>query len=396
MNILIIEAPSFGLEDAKESFVRLGCNVVSFEDENIHERRSRAFTERFENAIKDNNIDIVFSINYYPIVSMCCKELQDTGNEVRYISIVYDNPHIGLYHYSLVNSCNFVFIFDYSMYEELKSGGVDTVYYLPLPVNADRYDRILKKDTKYANEISFVGHFYNESHNLYDRLISALGKVENGEYVKGYLDGIVQMQSKVDGYYFAEEMLKDSVLKVMKEAFPYEPTKDSIATERYVYGSYFLGRKATEIARIRLLKALSEELPLSLYTPGIVRELPKAVNKGAVDWYSETPQVFYNSKININISLKSIKTGIPFRVLDVMAARGFVITNYQEDLFRHFEPDVDFVYYNDEKDLVNKASYYLEHEEERNAIALNGYKKVKEMCNYVNVLGEILKGVKEV
>lgn len=388
MNILIIEAPSFGLNDAKESFKNLGHTITEFNSTDIFERKSEKFTEEFNGAIEKNSIDIVFSINYYPIVSMCCKE-----NDIKYISIVYDNPHISLYHYSLINNCNYVFIFDYSMYQELQSGGIDTVYYLPLPVNVDRYDRILKRDKRFANDVSFVGHFYNESHNLYDRLMEALDKAENGKYIKGYLDGVVQAQSRVDGYYFAEEMLNDNVLKIMKEAYPYSPSKDSIATEKYVYGSYFLGRKSTELARIRLLKALSENVSVSLYTPNPVPELPKAENKGAVDWYNDTPQVFYNSKININISLKSIKTGIPFRVLDIMAAKGFVITNYQEDLFRHFQPDVDFVYYNDEKDLVEKAKYYLEHEDERSAIAMNGYNKVKEMCNYVNVIDEILKGV---
>ncbi len=394
MNILIIESPSFGLEDAKESFVRLGHNVISFENKDVFSRNSAEFNEQFKTAVSTNQIDIVFSINYYPIVSMCCKEILSEGNEIKYISIVYDNPHIGLYHYSLINECNFVFLFDYSMYEELQNGGISTVYYLPLPVNVDRYDKLVKKDAKYANDVAFVGHFYNESHNLYDRLMEALDKVKDGKYIKGYLDGVVETQSRVDGYFFVEEMLSDDVLKIMKEAYPYNPAKDSIATEKYVYGNYFLGRKATELARIRLLKALSEKVKVSLYTPNPVPELPKAVNKGAVEWYNDTPQVFYNSKININISLKSIKTGIPFRVLDIMAAGGFVMTNYQQDLFRHFEPDVDFVYYNDEKDLIEKTQYYLEHEEERKAIALNGYNKVKEMCNYVNVIEEILKGVK--
>ncbi len=392
MNVLIIETPSFGLEDAKESFMRLGHNVISFEHKDIFERKSDEFAARFQNAAKAG-IDIVFSINYYPIVSMCCKELQKTMAGLKYISIVYDSPHIGLYHYSLINSCNMVYIFDYSMYQELKSGGIDTVHYLPLPVNVDRYDKMVGKDEKYANEAAFVGHFYNESHNLYDRLIAGLDKVEGGSYVKGYLNGVVEAQSVIDGYFFAEEMLNDAVLKVMQQAYPYEMSKDSIASDRYVYGSYFIGRKATELARVRLLKALSEELPVSIYTPGTVKELPKAVNKGTVEWYNETPQVFYNSKVNINISLKSIKTGIPFRVLDIMASRGFVITNYQEDLLRHFEPDVDFVYYNDEKDLVDKTRYYLEHDNERNRIAMNGYNKVKEICNYVNVLDGILKAL---
>ena len=103
------------------------------------------------------------------------------------------------------------------------------------------------------------------------------------------------------------------------------------------------------------------------------------------------PLVFHYSKININLTLKSIKTGIPLRVLDIMAAGGFVITNYQEDLFRHFTPDEDFVFYQDENDLINKIQYYLEHEEERKQIAQNGHKKVREICNYKNVIKNIIK-----
>ena len=54
------------------------------------------------------------------------------------------------------------------------------------------------------------------------------------------------------------------------------------------------------------------------------------------------------------------------------------MTNYQEDLLQFFEPDVDFVYYEDYEDLLQKADYYLSHDEEREQIAKNGYEKVKQ------------------
>ena len=76
-------------------------------------------------------------------------------------------------------------------------------------------------------------------------------------------------------------------------------------------------------------------------------------------------------------STKSIKSGIPLRAVDIMSAGGFLLTNYQADLLRHFTPDEDFVYYNDLDDLTHKIQYYLEHDEERRRIAQNGQNKIR-------------------
>ena len=43
------------------------------------------------------------------------------------------------------------------------------------------------------------------------------------------------------------------------------------------------------------------------------------------------------------------------------------------------------------EDLREKVSYYLEHEEEREQIAENGYKKVKEHHTYVNRIKDMLR-----
>ena len=48
------------------------------------------------------------------------------------------------------------------------------------------------------------------------------------------------------------------------------------------------------------------------------------------------PLVFQNSKINLNITLRSIKNGIPLRAIDIMGAGGFLLTNYQNDFGLHF------------------------------------------------------------
>ena len=134
---------------------------------------------------------------------------------------------------------------------------------------------------------------------------------------------------------------------------------------------------------------------LSLYTHSATPNITKAHNLGKVDYYDEMPFVFRDSKINLNLSLKSILTGIPLRCIDIMGCGGFLLTNYQADLFRHFEPGVHFDYFTDEKDLLNKVDYYLTHDDERMTIAENARIFIKENHNLANYLQEMIEFVFE-
>ena len=94
------------------------------------------------------------------------------------------------------------------------------------------------------------------------------------------------------------------------------------------------------------------------------------------------PCVFHLSKINLNISLRSITSGIPLRCLDILGANGFLPTNYQPELAEFFIPDEDFVMYESEDDFLQKIEYYLSHEAERKEISYNGWKKVNQNFSY--------------
>ena len=109
----------------------------------------------------------------------------------------------------------------------------------------------------------------------------------------------------------------------------------------------------------------------------------------------EMPLVFQNSKINLNMTLRSIHTGIPLRAMDIMGCGGFLLTNYQEDFLHFFEPGVDYVFYSGEEELAGLAEYYLEHEEERMEIARNGYEKVKSAHTYRKRIQTLLSCMKE-
>ena len=80
----------------------------------------------------------------------------------------------------------------------------------------------------------------------------------------------------------------------------------------------------------------------------------------------------------MNITLKSIQTGIPLRCMDIMGSGSFLLTNFQSDLLDYFIPGEDFVYYENEDDLISKVSYYLTHESERQQIITNCTEKMRD------------------
>lgn len=371
----------FGKEDIIECYNKLGYNVVSVDTNKIMDRTNSEFDTLFDSYMKEK-YDYVFSINYFPIVSNNCKK-----HNIKYISVVYDSPLVSLYSYSILNDCNYIFIFDSSLYNEFKNGGINTVYYMPLAVNIDRLDNMTCSEDaaeKLKCDVSFLGSMYDEKYNFFDRLNNL------SEYTKGYLDGIMQAQLKVYGYYFIDELLTGDILKELEEKMPYTHNKDGIETPNYIYSNYFIARKLAELERKNILSCVSEKFKTNLYTHNATPYLPKINNMGSVDYYNVMPFVFRYSKINLNITLRSIKSGMPLSAIDIMGAGGFLLTNYQEDFLIDFIPGEDFVFYESEEDCINKCRYYLEHDDERRTIAQNGYRKVKEKYNYILRLKQIM------
>lgn len=63
-------------------------------------------------------------------------------------------------------------------------------------------------------------------------------------------------------------------------------------------------------------------------------------------------------QVNLNISLKTIRTGIPLRILDILASGGFVISNFQEELAEYFRLGEEMVTYGDLEELYYLVNYY--------------------------------------
>ncbi|MBQ6258882.1 MAG: glycosyltransferase family 1 protein, partial [Lachnospiraceae bacterium] len=175
---------------------------------------------------------------------------------------------------------------------------------------------------------------------------------------------------------------------------PVNEFKDSIASLPYIYANYFLARRLTSIERIKYLSALgrafSKNYDLKLYTLSPSSSIPGFHVMGVAGYDTDMIHIFRESKININISLRSITNGIPLRCMDILASGGFLLSNYQNDLEREYVAGEDYVWFENEEDLVEKSYYYLSHEDERKRIAESGFRKTGELHSMKKTFEKIM------
>ncbi len=353
------------------------------------------FVSIFQSYVMENHhkkYDTVFSVNYSPLISSVCMEAG-----IHYVSWVYDEPLHIRSKTSLKNSCNDIYFFDRMQCKRYAKRGVNAHH---MPLAADSFvfsekgiEQIIKKrkngaeqgvipkeHINYDCDVSLVGKLYKSDYNY---ICTPLD-----QYLRGYLEGIVEAQKKVYGGCFIRDMVTSDLLKKLNNQYIkasnglFRVTKDEM--------NFVLGTEVTGRERYMALALLQNRCNVHVYSDDTDERLNKVKFRGHIDYYTQMPKIFRASKINLNISLKLIETGIPLRVLDVLGCNGFLITNYQQELLEYFEPEIDLVIYNDMVDLVTKVEYYLKHDNERNAIARNGYEKVKKLFNFKNKLSVML------
>lgn len=370
-----------------DSLKGMGFVVVWFRKECHHYVRDMELAMEMIPLIHAQSVEAVVSFNYFPIISMICNTCQ-----IPYYAWVYDCPHFTLYAKQVTMACNHIGIFDREMVSQLKGYGINTVHHLPLSVDVSYFGEIIScaprwEKERYQSDISFVGSLYTGEYNYYDvlfdskeALIDDMIERQCFSYYKDYLGQAVE-EGVIDLHRIEIEMKKRGVML----------GEDYFAKVEDILLAAVLEKKVTVEERKTLLKAVADfckktvkRYDFRLYTDSQTRRIPglDCCNYGMVNYHGQMPLVFSESKINLNISLRSIHSGIPLRVLDIMACGGFVLSNWQPEIAEYFEEGIDLVTFDSQEDCLDKISYYLEHEEERKRIALQGRRKVKTDFSY--------------
>lgn len=331
-------------------------------------------------------VDFVFSINFFPHLSEVCNIFK-----LPYLCWSVDSPVMELFAASISNDCNRIFLFDRAQYDDIAPFNPGHVFHLQLAVNVTQKQAVIRsanfhKRKKFSSDISFIGSLYTEK-CPYDKLTNA------PDYLIGYLNGLMESQLRIYGGYIIEELLTDEIVDEFKQHLPgfYTCPYDSYLTDKITMAQLYLGSKISAMERLRIMELLSNRYCVDLYTASDTTLLPLVHNRGLARTLDEMPVIFHNSKINLNITSKSIRSGVPLRIFDILGCEGFALSNFQPELLELFDPGRDLVLYENMEDLLDKCNYFLSHESERKEIAHNGFQKVLANHTYHIRLEQMLR-----
>ncbi len=396
-----------------EAFRSLGIDVVEEDAEITH--KSISGEERIESIarlILENKPMFVFSINFFPYISDICEKLN-----VLYVCVSVDCPVAELYSVSIRNNHNRVFLFDQNQYEDIVQENPGNIFHLPLSAyNTEKVTADLKYD------VSFIGSLYNEK-NPFPEVISKVNS-----RIKGECDGLLSAQELFGGLELIDRIMEartpltvpsyphsgghktgvpktgqtasDGIAHDIKQAFtPFLPSEISVSSD-FVYDMAGIwavdscfGYELTVRDRLLLIASLSESLAaegalMHLFTRSDVSGLKSLTDKtvihGGVNTLTEMPDIFCSSKINLNTTMRAIRTGLPQRIWDIMGVGGFVLTDYRAEIPDYLTIGKHLEAFESIDEACEKAAYYLAHEDERLEIAANGYSVVCEKHTILN------------
>ena len=386
MNILFYRYGSICEPDIIASFKHLGFNITEDTREVYNKQLLPSdCIKGLNELLKQNTYSFIFSINFFPSVSDVCNIWG-----IPYLCLIVDSPVLELFSTSLANPCNKVFLFDRQLYNDFHHINPDGIFHIPLATNVrDNYATATMASAadraRFSSDISFIGSLYSEK-CLYNQITLP-------EKMRGYVDGLIEAQLLVYGYNFIEECVTPELIeafcKVRPELINF-PDSMKVNTKA-VIAQHIISVKVAEQERLRYLKALSEHFNVDLYTGSDTYSMPLIHNRGFAKTNTEMPIIFHQSKINLNLTAKSIRSGLSLRIFDVLGCEGFLITNYQAELPEHFNIGEDLEAYTRLDDLMGKCEYYLSHDKERREIAHNGFEKVKKYHTYDIRLTQMLE-----
>lgn len=367
-----------------QSLLSAGHRVCEYSTPISNPEEDRDYVEKLLSYLKNNSFDFLLSINYFPVLSEACKEAG-----IPYVSWTCDSPLLAMHHNSVFNDCNYIFIFDRSEYLKFQALGVNHLYYLPLGTGfcpseaaADRNISSILNSQEYS--VSFVGSLYYK--NEYDKILPSLPP-----YLAGYLDCALEAQLQISGGNLLYRLLSPEICESLENSSRYQKSAESFSTLRLLFANTVLGFKAASMERTRLLNQLSRRLmPLRedtisaedgvhLFTDSspeewqtLTEELPLVKLHPAVDYETELAAVFQNSRINLNLTIPNIQTGLPLRIWDVMGAGGFLLSNEQEEINSLLKPGEHLECFSSSEELMDKTLFYLKREDARQKIAKQG------------------------
>lgn len=206
--------------------------------------------------------------------------------------------------------------------------------------------------------------------------------------------------------HFTKELPNASYLPLAVNYKAYRPD------EGKQYDISFVGRPLTEKRQkilAALVKKFGKKLNIFCYENHFLQSLDdmkekhflsereldiyKSAYKGFLKTEKEIADVYFNSKVNININLQG-RSGLNYRVFEVLASRGFLLTEETEEIQKLFIVSKELETYKNTDELLDKAEFYLKNREIAQKIAIIGFADVTKSHSYTARARTVLEQTK--
>ena len=368
---------------------KLGYEVDEYYEKQNDRWADEKEIEKLVAYIKENAITHLLSVHMLPNLSAAAY-----WTDIKYIAMLWDAPVLLMN--TIFGRLDNLWVTSYDSLdcERFRQDGAKHVLYQPLTVDKDslcEWDVKQRLHGTYFNDISFIGRLYEG--NLYDRQADRIPANMQNYFVSimeetAFLwDGVNRVSGSVD-----QEIL--DYIKLVSPDFRISNPSD-VRDERY-FEICYLFPKIANIERICCLNLLAERYDLTFYTDSDIKEgvlSPKIKRMPSVVPGEANALVYAGSKINLNISKRGMEGGTPLRIPQIMGAGGFVLSSFGMETAEIYEEDKEIVMFRTPEELIEKADYYLRHDEERKKIALAGQRKVLSMYTHEKKLKKLLEWV---
>lgn len=378
MKILFCEYNLFMQRDVEEAFTRMGidfrCASYVFKNADSDD----FYCTHLRRFLTEDTYDAVFSVNLIPVIADVCHEMS-----IPYLAWCYDACWAFTREDILFFPTTFIFHFDRRSCEDYRQCGYPNVFHMPLAANCHRLDRLSAspaQQQEYHSDVCFLGNMY-EKYLTETPWFSSLLASSDLENLLRYID---EQTLRYTRHTLWDDITPEYIADLNTRALQRGAIKriPLIAT----CSSMIAGRQ-----RDLVLHHIAERFPLTLYTNSITNPVPKAAYKWRAGYYSQMPFVFRHATVNLNLTIPPIQTGLSLRVLDILGAGGFLLSNRQEELSDFFHIGKELDTYDTLEELTDKLSFYLAHPDTARKIAENGHTAVKERFSFEGQLAKIFQ-----
>ncbi|UCE60649.1 MAG: glycosyltransferase [Phycisphaerales bacterium] len=272
-------------------------------------------------------------------------------------------------------------VWDRAIAQELGRFGVPSVVHLPMaaPNRSYNTEPLDARNTKQI--VSFVGG-QNTTYFASDKTVPAKELLSGvlAQVVHGDIPEVTYYDVYYDMYGLAEPPRPDDDLETQVRK-----------TAAYLNTKVFYNASLCVRNRDRFVIFLRRKLGNVFHLYG--RNWDKAYGLSVHPSFPTTDeylQHFREAAINLNLVNGNAETGLNMRHFEITAAGGFMLCYDQPELADHFEIGKECAVFHNEIDLLDKIDHYLNHPEERTAIALAGQRRTLSQHLYSHRLQTLL------